>query len=336
MALLDVIRAFFEEAGLAHSRGVVAISGGPDSVALAHLLLQLQRRDFFTHLVLAHVNHQLRGPESDADEAFVIDLAAKWRLPCRTTRIDVAGKASERGDNLEKTARDLRYAWLTQVAHEEQAAWLATGHSADDQAETVLHRLLRGSGLQGLTGIAGRRQLDDRADLVRPLLKVRRDELLAHLLAEQQPFCQDQTNLDVKFTRNRLRRQLLPLLAEQYQPAIVEVLCRLADQAHAVQGEIVRQAGELLHRAELPRAGSWVILQAAVLEAASPHLVCEVFRLIWQRESWSMNAMDHDAWLRLADLAHGQATGQDFPDSIQARRRDQVVQVGRVDRSYPS
>jgi tRNA(Ile)-lysidine synthase len=330
MSLIDVIRDFFQRGGLTHTGGVVAISGGPDSVALAHALAQLGRGGFFSSIVLAHVNHQLRGAESDADEAFVTELAANWGFPCRTTRIDVAAIARQQGENLEKTARELRYAWLTQVVHEEQVSWAATGHSADDQAETVLHRLLRGSGLQGLTAIARRRKLTDRADLVRPMLSVPRAGILAYLKQEGQSFRQDRTNLDLAYTRNRIRLDLLPQLGQQYQPAIIEVLCRLADQAQAVQCEVLRLAEDLLHRAELPRAGPLIILQAAVLEAASSHLVCEVFRIIWQRENWSMNAMDHHAWLRLADLAHGRESGQDFPVGVQARRRGNVVQIGRA------
>ena len=329
MPLINSVRTFFRQQNIEHTTGVIAISGGPDSVALAHVLIELSRQGLLGRVVLAHVNHLLRGDESDADEAFVLKLAEAWDIPCRTTRIDVAGEARQQSENLEKTARELRYAWLTEVVRAENAGWLATGHSADDQAETVLHRLLRGTGLQGLTAIARRRPLCDRGELIRPLLDVRRADILAHLQAENLAFCQDRTNLDLSFTRNRLRLELLPHLAEQYQPAIVEVLCRLADQAQAVQSEIARLTDELFRRAELPRAGPLVILQAEVLAAASHHLVCEAFRRLWQREHWPMDAMDHRAWLRLADLAHGQSGGgDDYPGGIRARRRGNVVQLG--------
>ena len=206
MSLIDEVRRYFFEAGLAHTRGVVALSGGPDSVALAHVLVRLLRDGFFTQLVLAHVNHQLRGEESDADEVFVQQIAESWRegsnhLRCETIRIDVMAAVRAEGNNLEKTARELRYRWLEKIVCETEADWLATGHSADDQAETVVHRLLRGAGLQGLTAIAPRRRLTANADIVRPLLSVRRGDILAYLGEQALAFRQDNSNLDVKFTR---------------------------------------------------------------------------------------------------------------------------------------
>ena len=207
---------------------------------------------------------------------------------------------------------------------------MATGHTADDQAETVLHRLLRGSGLQGLTAIAPRRKLFDDVELVRPLLSVRRADILAYLQSHSETYRQDSSNLDPRFTRNRLRHELLPLLAANYQPAIVDVLCRLADQAQAVQAELQPLAQDLLQRAELPRAGPLLIFQVSALTPVSPHLVCEMFRLVWQREAWPMNDMDRQAWLRLHEMVHATLSQHDFPGSIRARRKGQVLQLGPV------
>ena len=125
--------------------GVVAVSGGADSVALLRAL-----HTCHAALTVAHVNHQLRGEESDADEAFVRDLCAALGVECRVRSVDVTALAA--GDNLESTARRVRYEFFTEVANEVGAAWVATAHTADDQAETVLHRLIRGTGLQGLGG----------------------------------------------------------------------------------------------------------------------------------------------------------------------------------------
>src|SRR5437879_1169946 len=133
--LTQSVADFFSRHALLGSGGVVAISGGPDSVCLAKIIRDLHCRGTFPKLVLAHLNHQLRGPESDADEGFVAALAEDWKLPCRTQRLDVAAVAKETGANLEEMARRLRYHWFAQVAQEEGALWVATGHSADDQAE---------------------------------------------------------------------------------------------------------------------------------------------------------------------------------------------------------
>src|SRR5205823_4132455 len=127
--------------------------------------------------------HQLRGAENDADEAFVRALpeTLKTSVELHCVRIDVAAQARTEGANVEAVARRLRYEWLARVAKECQAAWVITGHTADDQAETVLHRLLRGTGLKGLRGIAARRQLADGVALVRPLLSVARASVMAYL-----------------------------------------------------------------------------------------------------------------------------------------------------------
>src|SRR5438128_702763 len=187
---------------------VVAVSGGPDSVALLRALVELRREEALT---IAHLNHQLRGLESDADEEFVRQLHARLQaegagkplLSCR--RIDVAGQARAEGGNLEAVARRVRYQWFGQVAAENGARWVATGHTADDQAETVLHRLLRGAGLKGLRGIAPRRPLAPGIDLIRPLLGMARAELLEYLSERGQSYCEDRSNVDLRFTRNRIR-----------------------------------------------------------------------------------------------------------------------------------
>jgi tRNA(Ile)-lysidine synthase len=330
--LLTRVAQFMGRICAQREAGVVAVSGGPDSVALTRLLVHLQQRGQIGRLILAHVNHQLRGIESDADEAFVCELARSLGVPaivtCRLHRVDVAGLAQERGDNLENTARQVRYDWLGQVAREEGAAWIATGHTADDQAETVLHRLLRGTGLHGLCAIPQRRELAPGIEVVRPLLHTSRDDVLAYLTEEQQPFCHDRSNADVAFMRNRIRHELLPELARQYNPAIVSVLCRLADQAGAVQLGIEAEAAKLLADAELPRAGSLLIFSRPNLAAASRHLVREMFRLVWNRENWPAGAMGFEEWERLASVAAGEEKAIDLPDGVRARRAGSVVQVG--------
>src|SRR5439155_1463745 len=130
----------------------------------------------------------------------------------------------EVGSNLEAVARELRYDWLMRVAGEAGASFVATGHTADDQAETVMHHLLRGTGLRGLTGIAPRRLLAPQVELIRPLLEVQRTEVLSFLDERKQPYRHDRSNLNLGFTRNRIRHELLPNLADKYNPAVVACL----------------------------------------------------------------------------------------------------------------
>ncbi|MBI1831820.1 MAG: tRNA lysidine(34) synthetase TilS [Planctomycetes bacterium] len=319
--------------GFDQSAGVVAVSGGPDSVALAHLCAGLLTEGRISRLILAHVNHQLRGDESDADEAFVRNLPADWQLAgepglrCVTRRIDVTAIADAERANLESVARRERYRWFTELARTENAAWIAAGHTADDQAETVLFRLLRGSGVLGLGGMPECRTLGGPVCLVRPLLSVRRQVLVDYLQERRLAYRIDSSNTDRRFTRNRLRLDLLPLLEEQYNPAIVDVLCRLAEQSQALHADETSRASELLRQAELPRAGDMLVLSAAILEKAPVNQVREMFRLIWQRENWPLGDMDYDRWHRLAEMALGASPACDFPGGVHVARVGRVVQI---------
>jgi tRNA(Ile)-lysidine synthase len=326
----QAVADFFTRHALAGTSGVVALSGGPDSVCLASILRELQGQGSLARLVLAHLNHQLRGAASAADEEFVITLARDWGVACRTQRLEVAQVATQSGGNLEETARRLRYDWLTQIAREEGASWVATGHSADDQAETVLFRLLRGSGLHGLAGMAERRALAPGVDLLRPLLDVRRHAVLAYLAEQGQGYREDASNQDLRLTRNRLRHELLPTLAEHYNPAIKEILVRLATQARQAQEEMDQIAGRLLVEAERPRAGDMIVLDAQRLAMASRHLRREMFRLIWRREEWPAARMTFDAWDQVALLVEEDAAAVDLPAGIRARRVGRVIQLERV------
>lgn len=332
MALLDQVIEFFGRHGLEHTPGLIAVSGGPDSVALAHVAATAHWQVRIALTGLAHLNHQLRGNSSDADEEFVRGLPAQWQMPgltCLAGRVDVARRANETGDNLENAARQARYAWLAEAARRHGASWVATGHTADDQAETVLHHLVRGSGLQGLSGMPERRTLEPGIELVRPLLSVRRHDVHAYLAEHRLDFRRDASNDDARFTRNRLRHDLLPFLETEFNPAVVEVLGRTALQFRHLQTELSRQAAELLTRVELPRAGSMIVLQREPMAAATTFQVRELLRLVWQREGWPQGAMGYDDWQRAALLLQGAGGGQDFPDGVQIRAQAKVVQLER-------
>jgi tRNA(Ile)-lysidine synthase len=311
---------------------VVAVSGGPDSVALLRALVALRPDD---DLVIAHVNHQLRGAESDADEQSVRDLHARFvpagagKLVLRCRRADTAEEARTERANLEAVARRIRYEWLGQIAAEVGARWIATGHTADDQAETVLHRLLRGTGLKGLRGIAPRRALTNTVELVRPLLGLRRAEVLAYLDEVGQSYRTDSSNCDPRFTRNRIRHELLPLLAEEFNPRIVEILTRVARQANRPYERERHRAQDLLAAAERPRAGSTLILDCTVLATVPVSEIRAVFRLLWEREGWPTGRLNFDAWDRLASVARGDIGGVDMPGGVRVRATEHVVRIER-------
>ena len=203
----------------------VACSGGPDSTALLLILHELSDR-LGCGLSVCHFNHRLRGEQSDEDELFVQRLAERLRLPLHSQRADVRHSAQNAHANLEGTARKLRYGFLLSLVQQRLADRVAVGHTADDQAETVLHRLLRGAGTRGLAGIHPVVE----GQIVRPLLGLRRQALRDWLTARKQEWREDASNLDLQRTRNRIRHQVLPLLS-QFNPRIVETFSDMAELA---------------------------------------------------------------------------------------------------------
>ncbi len=209
---------------------VVGLSGGPDSVAMTHVLHNLGYR-----LHLAHLDHGLR-PDSRQDVALVQALAIRWSLPLVVEHADVRAYADREGLPLEAAAREIRYRFLFRVAREVQAQAVAVAHTQDDQAETILLHLLRGSGLTGLQGMRPKTFLwDSTIPLVRPFLPVSRQDVLAYCRNHALPYREDPSNRDLHFTRNRIRHRLLPLLEQEFNPRIREALARLA---YAVQQEM--------------------------------------------------------------------------------------------------
>ena len=200
----------------------VGVSGGADSVALLRLLLNI-RDSLGIVLVVAHFYHALRGAESDADAQFVEALAREHRLEFIGERAEVAAFAKEHRLNLEDAARRVRYAFFGRIAAEGRATRVAVAHTSDDQAETVLARLLRGTGPSGLASIYPVMRC-----VVRPLLECRREELREYLRALGQNWREDRSNQDLERQRAKIRMQLLPLLERNFTPAIVERLGELA------------------------------------------------------------------------------------------------------------
>jgi tRNA(Ile)-lysidine synthase len=222
---------------------LVAVSGGGDSVALLRAMAAL-KTEGEGRLYAAHLNHRLR-PDADEDERFVVDLCDRLGVTCEVGRVEAGRLAA--GDGIEAAARAARYRFLEQTAGRLGARFIATAHTADDQAETILHRIVRGTGVRGLSGMARARPLGH-AVLIRPLLAVRRDELVGYLDAIDQPYRHDSSNADPRFTRNRIRHQLLPRLQQHFNAEVVESLLRLGTLAGEAQTVIDELVGPLFDR----------------------------------------------------------------------------------------
>jgi tRNA(Ile)-lysidine synthase len=276
---------------------VVAVSGGSDSVGLLRVLHSLAPR-LGLRLSVAHLDHGVRGDAAQADAAFVAGLSASLGLAC-----DQGEWQPDRPAHFEGDARRARYAWLAGVARARSAAVVAVGHTRDDQAETILHRIVRGTGLRGLAGIPPRRSLAKGVTLVRPLLTVSRGAIRDYLAALGQSYRDDASNADLARTRARIRHELLPRLAREYNPRVGEALVRLGAMASAAERRLGALLGELEHSVLVSASAKQVILNGPVFRRSPRWLHAEILRRFWRRAGWPEAGMSARRWERLAATA---------------------------------
>lgn len=317
--------------GVQGTRLAIGVSGGADSIALLRGLLAV-REECALELTVAHVDHGLRADSAD-DAAWVATLCAALQVHCETRRTDVATRAANTGGGIEDTARRERYRLLAEIALSRGCPFLAVGHTADDQAETILHRLLRGTGLDGLRGMPAVRDVGPGVRLIRPLLTNRREKVQSYLREIGQEFREDRSNTDPKFTRNRIRRSLLPLLREQFNPRVEEALLRLGAQAGECQALIGSLAEDLLDEMLLDVQPDHVRVDCGKAAHAPRPLLREVFKRLWERQDWPRGAMSFPHWDQLASQA-GEREGVSppritLPGPIDIHRRGDLLTIAR-------
>lgn len=314
---------------------VVAVSGGADSVALATALAEMRRADTTqAPLILAHFDHGLR-PTSNLDAAWVQQLAHRWELPV------VCECAAEPLNGDERSAREARYAFLRRTAGEAGARYLAVAHTADDQVETVLHRMLRGTGVRGLCGMPQWRRLSEMTTLVRPLLACRRADVLAYLRDKDQGWNEDESNQSPRYTRNRIRNDLLPRL-EADHPQVRESLLGLADRASSACATLESQAGGVWERAvarwddgdgggESASSHARCDLDVQVLRGLGEAAMVALFQRVWFGLRLPEQGMDASAWLRLCRLAWAEADApaETLPGDVRVSRASMWMVIRR-------
>ena len=341
-ALLDEWRRL--ELPLRDARVVVAVSGGADSTALLLALAELIRaKKLGVKLTVAHMDHGLRGKISTADAEWVMKLAGQLRHESARTRVDVRKRAGKTTDNLEQVARRARYDFLARVAQKEHAQLILTAHTMDDQAETVLLNLLRGSGIDGLGGIEPVRRFDSRKSfqIARPLLRWARR-------VDTEEFCQergiefrtDQMNLDEKFSRVRVRRQLLPLM-ETFNSRVVEALSRTALLLREDAAALSTAADRLLELAseKVKKEGSQAKkmknkvpeLRVEVLASAPPALRLRALRQWIAQGRGDLRRLELVHVLAVEQLLAGTRGGRviELPGGARISRRRGVLQFHR-------
>jgi tRNA(Ile)-lysidine synthase len=232
MSLIEQVKNRIEDEHLLDPGDVVvvAVSGGPDSVALLHVLFLLSERQGWT-LIAAHVNHSFRGAESDAEAEYVKQLAAGWGLICEVGVIDVPAYIEASSLNSQVASREKRYEFLHKVAETYSAQRIALAHHADDQAETLLMRIIRGTGPSGLSGIPERR-IEKKVELIRPFLRIYKSDLIQHCLDHGLAHYMDSSNALRKYFRNQVRLDIMPML-RTYNDQLPESLNRLAEMMQA-------------------------------------------------------------------------------------------------------
>jgi tRNA(Ile)-lysidine synthase len=327
--VVSSVRAFIRQHDLIPrgARVLAAVSGGSDSTALALVLRELDRDGDLQLAGIVHFNHQLRSA-ADTDEQFVRRLAAGLDRPFFSDRADVAARARRERRSIEAAARAARYDCFERVRATTGVDLVALGHTRDDQAETVLLRMVRGAGPRGLSGMHPRN-----GSIVRPLLGCRRDDLRTWLASRQQPFVDDETNVDVTIPRNRVRAELVPLLADRFNPSIVDVLADEAELARDAWAWMEREAAALADRVVRVRESRREPVRELDVAALAESPIALQRLVLWRvmREVGGRHpiAFQHVEGVRRLLANSGGAA--DFPGQCAERIGGSLVLTGRTD-----
>jgi len=308
----EKVADFIEANGLFSSgdRVLLAVSGGADSIALLHVMQSLKAKNVLdSELLCAHIHHQLRVSEADSDEDFVVAETSRLKLPVTTKRLDVCGFARANRLSVETAGRKLRIENLLEIAKAKNCRQVATGHQKNDNAETVLHRLLRGTAFRGLGGIWPARAFDDEIQFVRPLLCVTRNEIVEYLQKRSLQWRTDRTNADCAYRRNYIRHRLLPVLQQDCAGAIADHLSELAYSARRLHSLVCRRVEDVWSvRADF--VGDKVVLNLEGFLAESPLIKVELVRRSLTRLGSGERDLTHQHYEKILQIAEQNVSGR--------------------------
>lgn len=300
---------------------VVGVSGGPDSVCLLHVLYSL-REILDIKLYAVHINHMLRGDEANADEEYTASLCAELGISLETVRRDIAAEAARTGLSLEEAGREARYAEFARHASAVSASKIAVAHNRNDQAETVMMHIIRGTGIAGLSGMELKR-----GNIIRPLLWAGRDEIDRYCREAGLSPRTDSSNLEQDFTRNRVRLGLFPYINEKFGVNIVDSLCRLSQNAAADERFMEKCASDGYGRAVIKKGGGLVCLDTSVLKELDPAVRVRVLKIALTKAAGNAKGVGSVHYKALLELIDKGVTGSEteLPGGIRA-----VVSYGTV------
>ncbi|MBP7176384.1 MAG: tRNA lysidine(34) synthetase TilS [Thermoclostridium sp.] len=283
---------------------VAGVSGGADSVCLLHVLQSLTRLRSFS-IFAVHVNHLLRGCESDEDESFVRSLCAQWQVPLQVFREDVYAVAEEKGCSVEQAGRLVRYQCFHRVMQEVGAEYIAVAHHRDDQAETVFFHLLRGSGLEGLCGME-----DSTRGILRPFLDTGKDEILAHIAENNLVYRTDSSNQDNSYTRNAIRNELFPLIEKRTGFPVTPSLHRTARLLRIDRDYLQQMAVQHFEGLVVFKGDNSIALARENLNKLHPAMAGRCIRMAWEEITGSITGIEEKHVSALLQLSSGKASGR--------------------------
>lgn len=311
---------------------VCAVSGGPDSVAMLHILRELndvQQLNWKLHV--AHVNHGLRGKSSDEDEQFVKGLSDRLKLPFHGTRVDVRAAQKKERMSLEEAARKLRHEFLQKLALEVGAQKIALAHNLDDQAETILHRILRGTGLRGLKGMAPIRVLSRKSDLfvVRPLIEIERYEIEAYLREKGIAYKTDLTNFDTSITRNKIRHKLIPMIESEFNPRVKMALVKLGQTAGSFYLLLREIANEVYENTKMLSGEGEVCLSVEEFAKLPPAIQTLIIDRAVKTLLGRVPQLNFEHYLEIISLCgeHAYQKTIRLPRGLEARREGYILKI---------
>ena len=309
---------------------LAAVSGGADSVCLL-LVLKALEESLGIHVAAFHLHHGLRGAEADRDERFVRELCERLQVSLHAVREDVAGYAKTHGLSEEEAGRILRYQWLEKTAGEFGCRRIATAHHKDDQTETVLMNLFRGSGLRGLGGIRPVRELSGELTLIRPLLGINRQEIETYLIEEKEAWCEDSTNKELVYARNKVRNELIPWIREHINDRAEEHILKTAAFASQADEYFVSQAEKLLGDGFQEQEASFAEIDTALFDSQPDIMKSYLIRAMIMKVSGNakdISARHMDAIVALDGPGGG--TSVDLPYGLQAMRSYQKLIIRKA------
>ena len=282
---------------------IVGVSGGPDSVCLLKVLLEI-KDEFKLTLIAVHVNHGLRGPEADHDQSYVEELCKEWDIPVKTYFADIKALSKKMGVSEEEAGREARYRIFKKVLKNTGSDYIAVAHNRDDQAETVMLNILRGTGLDGLCGMTMKQ-----GEIIRPLLNISRRQIIEYLESNKIRYCTDSSNKSSEYTRNRVRNELFPVIKKLFDIDAVNQLYRLS-MLVSEDRDLLEQVARNSFDAVVLEDEDDVVLSATGLRTLSNAVVKRIIRMAWERINKSRKNLESVHVDQIITLCQNNRTGK--------------------------